>query len=79
MLRAGRIRGLVTIMAGPVVRASQDERYRPDIEVELSADMLENFRGYLVTGDDRGTVNTLAEVLRFGGEEGNEPRISIEH
>ena len=60
---AAKIRGPVTIIwQDPVVRVSQDERERQDIEVELSDDMLEDFREYLAAGNERGAVNALAEA-----------------
>jgi hypothetical protein len=60
---AARIKGLVTVIwQDPVICVSQDERDRPDIEVRLPDDMLEEFREYLATGNERGAVNTLAEA-----------------
>jgi hypothetical protein len=58
---AERIRGPVTVIwQDPVVRVSREERDRPDIEVNLADEMLEDFREALAGGDERGALNALA-------------------
>jgi hypothetical protein len=58
---AERIRGPIQVIwQDPVVRVSQEERDRPDLEVSLSDDMLEDFREYLASGNERGALNALA-------------------
>lgn len=60
---AERIRGPITVIwQDPVIRVSQDERDRPDLEVNLPDDMLEDFREYLASGNERGALNALAEA-----------------
>lgn len=60
---AERMRGPITVIwQDPTVRVSQDERERPDLEVNLTDDMLEDFREYLASGNERGALNALAEA-----------------
>jgi hypothetical protein len=60
---AANIKGPVTVIwQDPVIRVSEDERDRPDLEVRLSDDDLDEFREHLAAGDNRAAVNALAEA-----------------
>jgi hypothetical protein len=60
---AERLKGPITVIwQDPIVRVSQDERERPDLEVNLTDDMLEDFRELLASGNERGALNALAEA-----------------